>query len=93
MSIEQTAIDCIKTHKFRPHQGGDYGLFGLNMFGSDSTINYTEIDGSVDIWRFIYYTVGSNDAVYINACAVKRKFDLNDKNIFQRAVRLEVKVD
>lgn len=86
MSTEQTYI---KTHKFRPHSGGNYGLFGINMFGCDSTIRYTENDGSIDIWRFLYFTAGSNDAIYINGSGVRRKFNLNDQNIASRVLRLE----
>jgi hypothetical protein len=89
MNTDHTAKIYLQTHKFRPHPGGDYGLFGLNMFGSDSTISYTEIDGAVDIWRFIYFKTGSNDAIYINANGIHRTFALGDPNIASRAIRLE----
>ena len=92
MSTEYAVMFYLQTHKFRPHHGGNYGLFGLNMFGSDSTISYTEIDGSVDIWRFLYYSSGSTDPVYINVGGVRRKFALGDPNIASRAIRLEADI-
>jgi hypothetical protein len=85
-------MDFIKSHKFIPHPEGNKSLFGLNNFGCDSTISYTEIDGSVDIWRFIKFASGSSsvrDAIYINKLGDVRNFDLMDKNIASRAVRLE----
>lgn len=92
MSTEQTAMTYLQTHKFRPHKSGNYGLFGLNMFGCDSTISYTEIDGSVDIWRFLYFKNSSNDAVYINTSGIHRTFVLDDPKIASRAIRLDADI-
>jgi hypothetical protein len=86
-------MDFIKTHKFVPHAQGNRGLFGLNFFGCDSTISYTEVDGTVDIWRFNNFESGTTsvrDAIYINKAGITRKFDLMDENIASRAIRLEV---
>lgn len=86
-------MDSIKTHTFLPHPEGNKNLFGLNNFGCDSTIRYTEDDGTVDIWRFTHFETGTTsvrDAIYINKAGTVRKFDLLDQSIASRAVRLEV---
>jgi hypothetical protein len=59
---ESDAIIYLKTNVFEPHQNGNYGLYGLNMFGCDSTIKFNDAD---DIWHFLYFV--HNTAVYINA--------------------------
>lgn len=80
-------MDYLKTHKFRPHHFGNAHLFGLNSFGCDSTITYTEVDGAVDIWRFLYFEIA--DAIYTNASGIQRTFALADPNIACHALRLE----
>jgi hypothetical protein len=85
-------MDFIKTNNFRPNKDGNSNLFGLNSFGSDSTICYTEVDGTVGIWRFIHFKCGTNsvrEAIYVNKEGTIRKFDLTDNNIASRAIRLE----
>jgi hypothetical protein len=54
-----SAINYLKSNSFEPHQHGNYGLYGLNLLGCDSTIKFEN-----DIWHFLYFK--ENIAVYTN---------------------------
>jgi hypothetical protein len=86
-----TTLDEINKN-YRPHPDGNRNLFGLNSFGTNSIILYTEVDGASDIWHFKYFKSGTTsvrDAIYTNASGIIRKFDLLDENIASRTTRME----
>ncbi len=51
----------LSTHIFIPHSMGNYGNYGLNLFGCNSIIEYNN-----DIWMFYALKGSSNDAIYYN---------------------------
>ncbi len=76
---KEAAIEYLNTKTFIPHSGGNYGRYGLNLFGCNSVILYNN-----DYWKFIWFVNNSNDAVYINKNG--KEFilkDNTDKNIIR----------
>ncbi len=69
-----TTINDIPTylsnHTFISHEMGNYGNYGLNMFGCNSIIEYNN-----DIWKFYAFKTGSNDAIYYNKNGTKLILD------------------
>ena len=53
--------EFLTSNTFIPHEKGNIMMYGLNSFGSESIIQYNN-----DIWKFIWYTTGTRDAVYMN---------------------------
>ncbi len=70
------AINYLKNHTFVPHKMGNYGRYGLNMFGGDSIIQYNN-----QLWKFIWLISNSNNAVYVNKNGEKYILEDYDKNI------------
>ncbi len=81
MSINDI-ISYLSTHTFTPHHMGNYANYGLNMFGSDSVINYNN-----DIWKFYAFQTGNNNAIYYNKAGVE--LILNSRNMPQGITRME----
>ncbi len=85
------ATTYLNTHKFRPHSMGNYGLFGLNFFGSHSIISVKNIPGLENhIWKFVSFP-GPSDyvATYINEEGAQYIFNFNDPKISDNITRLE----
>jgi hypothetical protein len=89
MSSPADIANYLKTNKFRPHHMGNYALFGLNNIGSSSIISYQEVDGTVDIWQFLYYGMSGGPPVYVNSRGSRRIFDFGSSDVYNRATRLE----
>jgi hypothetical protein len=84
----------LQTHKFRPYKLGNIHKFGLNTFGTKSIISYEEVDGSKDLWMFVWFSNNSdNSSVYVNTQGIRRIFDLGDKNIASRATAMEEDIE
>ena len=78
-----------KLPKFRPHEFGNGHLFGVNSFGCNSIISYTEVDGTVGIWKFYCFKNSSTETIFCNANGIRRTFNLTDPEIASRAIRME----
>ena len=81
----------LKTHKFRPHSMGNYGLFGLSLLGINSIIsvkNIPELENH--IWMFVSFP-GRSDYVgtYINEEGFTRDINFRDMEIYNNTTRLE----
>lgn len=81
----------LKTHKFRPHRMGNYGLFGLTLLGIHSVIsvkNIPELENH--IWKFVSFP-GPSDyvATYMNEKGRYYTFNFRDPNIYSNTTRLE----
>jgi hypothetical protein len=60
-------LTSLRTHKFKPHILGNNNCYGLNNFGSNSTIMFKNCPNGT-IWQFLYYLSGESKTVcYINA--------------------------
>lgn len=51
----------LQSNEFVEHPMGNYALFGLNFFGSNSVIRYND-----EIYKFYAFKPNSNDAIYVN---------------------------
>ncbi len=72
MSLQsQKAIYYLKTHIFKPHKSGNYGMYGLNFLGSKPVI---QMNG--DIWQFLWWETGTQNATFINSNGIKHNIDL-----------------
>ena len=58
------------------HPNGNYGLYGLNMFGCDSIIRIND-----EILRFSAFVVGKRDAIYTNEKREQVIVDVYDKSL------------
>lgn len=78
-------MNYLKTAAFRKHKSGNYGMYGLNFLGSDVII---KMNG--DIWKFLWFIPGKDDATFINAKGTQYTFNprtiyySNDKNTIIR---------
>jgi hypothetical protein len=61
MSTIKDTVEYLKNNTFIPHKNGNDMLYGLNVFGCNSIIQYNN-----DIWKFIWFISNTNDAVYVN---------------------------
>jgi hypothetical protein len=68
-SITQKSINYLKSHTFKKHKSGNYGMYGLNFLGGDPVI---KIDG--DLWKFLWWETGSDKATFINAKGIYYTF-------------------
>jgi hypothetical protein len=76
-------LTSLRTHKFKPHIFGNKHCYGLNNFGSNSTIMFNNCPNGT-IWQFLYYPAGETNSVcYINAqkWVITIKVPSNDDNI------------
>jgi hypothetical protein len=89
MSNPAYTENYLKTNKFRPHHMGNYALFGINMFGCSSIISYKEVDGTVDVWKFLHCGPCGGPPVYFNSQGIRRTFDFGSSDVYNRATRLE----
>jgi hypothetical protein len=71
----QKQIKYLKTHKFRKHSSGNYGMYGLNFTGSNVVI---KMKG--DIWKFLCWKTGTENATFVNANNKQYTFD--PRNIY-----------
>jgi len=64
MSDDAIMYDIVNYFKqyteFVPHERGNASLYGLNSWGTDSTIMFK---GESDVWRFCYYVNSPSDDV------------------------------
>jgi hypothetical protein len=58
-AVIKEASNYLASHEFEPHRYRDYGLYGLNLIGTDSTVFYQE-----KLWRFICFE--GELALYVN---------------------------
>ena len=82
MSTITDITSYLSTHTFIPHHMGNYANYGLNMFGTDSIIEYQN-----DIWKFYAFQSNSNNAIYYNNTGVC--LILNTRNMPQGITRME----
>ena len=75
-------LKYLNTKTFIPHIGGNYAMYGLNYFGSNSIIQYNN-----DIWKFIWFISDTNDAVYINKTGIK--LIINTYNKYDNIIRMQ----
>jgi hypothetical protein len=80
----------LKTHRFRPHQLGKYGLFGLTLLGTNSIISVQGIGLDGHIWMFNSFP-GQSDyvATYTNEEGDQHTFNFKDPYIYDNTTRLE----
>ena len=78
--IVEKPVEYLRIYNFKPHIQGNTSLYGLNSWGSDSTIAFKN-DPLGFIWRFVHFTK-DNKACYINAEGATRSIPLAiDPNI------------
>lgn len=69
----QKAINYLKTHRFKKHSSGNYGMYGLNFLGADPVI---QMNGT--IWKFLYWRPNTEYAIFVNANGCQYKFRPKD---------------
>lgn len=72
----------LSTHTFVPHEMGNWGNYGLNIFGCDSIINYNN-----DIWKFYAFQACSDNAIYYNKDG--KELILNSRNMPENVTRMQ----
>jgi hypothetical protein len=70
-SPAKKAMYYLKTRIFKPHKNGNYGMYGLNFLGTRPLI---QMQG--DIWHFLWWETGTNNATFINSNGVKRNINI-----------------
>ncbi len=86
LNTEEEFIDGFKynisyylsTHNFVPHTNGNSQNYGLNEFGCNSIIKYNN-----DIWKFVYFLINTNIAVYINKNGEEFHYNNTDMDIIR----------
>ena len=68
-------INYLKTTAFRKHKSGNYGMYGLNFLGSDVII---KMNG--DIWKFLWWQPGTENATFVNANS--KQYTFNPRTIY-----------
>ena len=51
----------LNSNEFVEHPMGNYALFGLNFFGSNSVIRYND-----EIYKFYAFKTGLRNSIYVN---------------------------
>jgi hypothetical protein len=84
-SLIQKQINYLKSRAFKKHSSGNYGMYGLNFLGTDVVI---KMNG--DIWKFLCWQSGTENAIFVNADSKQCIFNprtiyySNDKNTITR---------
>ena len=63
-------MNYLKTTAFRKHKSGNYGMYGLNFLGAGPVI---QMNG--DIWKFLWFIPGKDDATFVNAKGTQYTFN------------------
>jgi len=63
-------INYLKSARFTKHKKDNYGMYGLNFLGAEPVI---QING--DIWKFLWFVPGKDDATFINAKGTQYTFN------------------
>lgn len=63
-------------NEFVPHPMGNYALYGLNMLGCDSIIQYED-----DIWMFWAFESRTNNTIYYNKDRKPLTINLYDSDL------------
>jgi hypothetical protein len=72
-----TIPEYLSNNEFVNHPMGNYGLYGLNMFGCDSVIRYND-----EIFKFYSFDpCGSRIANYVNKYGFNIRIDPYDTNL------------
>jgi hypothetical protein len=71
--VKYNISQYLSKNSFVPHKNGNAMNYGLNSFGCDSIINYNN-----DIWKFVWFFVNSNKAVYVNKNEEELILDTNN---------------
>ena len=79
----QKHINYLKTTTFKKHRSGNYGMYGLNFLCADPVI---QMKG--DIWKFIWWETGTDNATFVNSKGVIYTF--NPKNVYYSKNRDDV---
>ncbi len=79
MTSNQHILEYLNTNTFIPHKNGNYGRYGLNLFGCNSVIQYNN-----QIWKFKYFISDTNNALYINKEGMEFVLDTYDKDCIIR---------
>lgn len=66
----------LNSNEFVPHPMGNYALYGVNMLGCDSIIQYDD-----DIWMFWALESGTNNTIYYNKDRKPLTINLYDTNL------------
>ena len=66
----------LNSNEFVEHPMGNYALFGLNFFGSNSVIRYND-----EIYKFYAFKAHSKDAIYVNKHAQEIVINPYDKSL------------
>ena len=74
-SFIQKQINYLRMHTFKKHTSGNYGMYGLNFLGSDVII---KMNG--DIWKFIWWEPGTENATFVNANS--KQYTFNPRTIY-----------
>jgi hypothetical protein len=78
MTIDD-AINYLNRYNFREHPGGSTGLYGLNLFDYESTIQFHD-----DLWRFIWFKPGTQTPMYVNKKGEILEIDLRKTHGIKR---------
>ena len=71
----------LNSNEFVEHPMGNYALFGLNFFGSNSVIRYND-----EIYKFYAFKAHSNDAIYVNKHA--QEIVINPSHEYSKITRM-----
>jgi len=74
-SLIQKQVNYLKTRAFKKHSSGNYGMYGLNFLGSDVII---KMHG--DIWKFLWWQPGTENATFVNANS--KQYTFNPRTIY-----------
>lgn len=61
-SFIQKNVNYLRTSSFKKHSSGNYGMYGLNFLGTNVVI---KMNG--DLWKFLYWESGTDNATFINS--------------------------
>ena len=64
-------MNYLRTTAFRKHKSGNYGMYGLNFLGAAPVI---QMNG--DIWKFLWFIPGKDDATFVNAKGTQYTFNV-----------------
>mgnify|MGYP003353112000 FL=1 len=76
-------INYLKSVRFTKHKSGNYGMYGLNFLGAAPVI---QMNG--DIWKFLWFVPGKDDATFVNAKGTQITF--NPREIYYSDKRNDI---